>query len=341
MFPDAGAAYVEKGQDWRAWADRGLVDELYPMAYFGGEERVGAQLRGVREALGPGASRVRLWAGLGAYRKEPEQIGREALLARQAGYHGVCLFDLGTLASGPRGLAPYARAVARRAEAPPSGPAPRRLPSGRTTGGRWLAASLDRASGGVPVPGLDSEDVIEERWAEFEEARTVALPRVLEGLDAAASAAPARVALRGIFRYIHPLDGPERREEQLRACREARTRVLDGEGFDAVAREVSQAGSRGQGGALGPRFLSTGSALNDAILATAVGGTTPVLEVENGCWVYRVEALEPSRDVRFSEAPWELRRILLRSALSADLGRTASATAPFASAGRGEGEVAR
>ncbi len=341
VFPDAGPAYVEKGQDWRAWADRGLVDALYPMAYFGGEERVGAQLRAFREALGPAAARVRLWAGLGAYRKEPEQIGREARLAREAGYDGVCLFDLGTLAAGPSGLEPYARAVGRRAGAgAPVAPAPA-FPSGRTTGGRWLAASLERASGGAPIPGVNLEEVIEARWAEFDGARGEALPRVLARLGASPVRTPARVSLRGIFRYVHPLDGEARREEQQAACHEARARVLGGEPFEAVAGEVSQAGSRSQGGVIGPRFLSPGSPANDLLLATAAGSVTPVIAVENGCWVYRVEASEAPREVRFSDAPWELRRILLRSALSAELGKLAAAGSRLASTGRPDAEEAR
>lgn len=338
VFPDAGPAYVEKGQDWRAWAARGLVGALYPMAYFGGEERVGAQLRGFREALGPAAAGVRLWAGLGAYRKEPEQIGREAVLAREAGYDGVCLFDLGTLAAGPRGVAPYARAAARRgggAAAPAAAPA---FPSGSSAGGRWLAASLERASGGVPVPGLDLAAAIEERWAEFEQARATALPRALARLETAGGTVPARVSLRGIFRYVHPLDGPERRAEQRRACDEARARAAGGEPFEAVAAEVSQAAGRSQGGAAGARFVSPGSPANDAILAAGAGGLTPVLDAADGCWVYRVEAAEPPRTLRFSEAPWAARRVLLRTALAAEL---RGGAAPVAAAGAADGEVLR
>ncbi len=152
---------------------------------------------------------------------------------------------------------------------------------------------------------------------------------------------PARVSLRGIFRYVHPLDGEARREEQQAACHEARARVLGGEPFEAVAGEVSQAGSRSQGGVIGPRFLSPGSPANDLLLATAAGSVTPVIAVENGCWVYRVEASEAPREVRFSDAPWELRRILLRSALSAELGKLAAAGSRLASTGRPEAEEAR
>jgi uncharacterized lipoprotein YddW (UPF0748 family) len=327
VFPDAGPAYVEKGQDWRAWAEEGLVDALYPMAYFGGPERVDAQLRAVVRAVraSPRAGGVRLWAGLGAYIKDPDAIAAEAAAARRLGYDGVSLFDAGSLMEKPGGLGAYARAAAAppvrgAASAEPVAPLPP-LPAGRTRGGRWLAESLERASGGVAPPGtrVDGlEDALEARWAEFEAVRAGVLPRVLAALADAPVNLPAWVELRGVFRYVHPLDPPERRAEQRRACEDARARVLRGEELAAVAREVSQGGTRALGGALGRRYLLPGSPANDALLAAAPGGLTPVLEVPNGYWFYRVEARGPARAVPLEEAPWDARRILLRRALAAE-----------------------
>lgn len=347
VFPDAGSAYVEKGQDWRAWAEEGLVDALYPMAYFGGAERVEAQLRAVARAVRGSRSaqgarpkrQVRLWAGLGAHIKDADAIAAESAAARELGYDGVSFFDLGSVRDKAGGLAGYVRAAAPAGGGSRAGSAAQAaqalvplppFPSGRTRGGRWLAQSLERACGGVTPPGygVDGlEDALEARWEEFEAARAGALPRTLAALAAAPVTLPAWVELRGVFRYVHPLDPPERRAEQRRACEDARARVLGGEDLAAVAREVSQGSTRGLGGALGRRYVVPGNPFHDVLLGTEPGGLTPVLEVPNGYWFYRVEARGPVRAAPLEEAPWEARRILLRRALAAEATRAGLASA--------------
>jgi uncharacterized lipoprotein YddW (UPF0748 family) len=321
IFPDAGPAYLEKGQDWRGWASEGLVDALFPMAYFGGVERVGAQLRSVARAVRAEAPRVQLWAGLGAYLKSPEEIARETLLARSLGYDGICLFDLGNLADKAGGVRAYGRSASRRTPvaAGPAGPGGS-FPRGASQGGRWLAASLERATGGVPPAVAEAENLLEARWTEFESARGAAIPRVLARMAATPFPVPPAVELEGVFRYVHPLDPPERRAEQRRLCEDARARVAGGEDLGAVARATSQGGTRAQGGALGTRYVEAGSPLSDGLLATPVGGLTPVLEVANGYWFYRVIARSPAREVPLEDAPWSARRVAFRRALSAALG---------------------
>jgi len=110
VLADGGKAYLKHGQDWQGWIDQGLVNALYPMAYFGGPDRVGGQLRDVALAQRPQAP-IRLWAGLGAYIKEPAEIGREAATAAGLGYDGISLFSLGHLLARPAGAAPYLAAV--------------------------------------------------------------------------------------------------------------------------------------------------------------------------------------------------------------------------------------
>ncbi len=84
------------------------------MAYFGPEERVGSQLRDVMLALPPDAP-TKVWAGLGAYIKEPGQIGAEAETARDLGVDGIALFSLGHLLQKPSGPWPYLEAIRSRA----------------------------------------------------------------------------------------------------------------------------------------------------------------------------------------------------------------------------------
>ncbi|MFA6464525.1 MAG: family 10 glycosylhydrolase, partial [Desulfurivibrionaceae bacterium] len=96
VFPEASAAYLENGQEYQAWATEGLVDGLYPMAYFGDTGRVGAQLRGIA-ANTHRTPKVALWGGLGASGKGLDQLGEEARIAGEYGYDGVSVFSLGHL----------------------------------------------------------------------------------------------------------------------------------------------------------------------------------------------------------------------------------------------------
>ena len=108
--PDPDLAYLTKGQEWQAWAADQLIDALYPMAYFGDSHRVNAQLKRIALRQVP-ASPVQLWAGLGAYIKEPEQIAEEAEFARNHGYNGITLFSLGHLLEKQNTTAPYAQVI--------------------------------------------------------------------------------------------------------------------------------------------------------------------------------------------------------------------------------------
>ena len=114
VLSDPGKAFLNHGQDWPTWIEEGLIDAVYPMAYFGPEERVGSQLRDVMLALPPDAP-TKVWAGLGAYIKEPGQIGAEAETARDLGVDGIALFSLGHLLQKPSGPWPYLEAIRSRA----------------------------------------------------------------------------------------------------------------------------------------------------------------------------------------------------------------------------------
>lgn len=109
--PDPDLAYLHKGQEWQAWAADQIIDAIYPMAYFGDSQRVGAQLRKVALCQVP-ASPVQIWAGLGAYIKEPEQIAEEAEFARNHGYNGISLFSLGHLLDKQKTATPYTQVIA-------------------------------------------------------------------------------------------------------------------------------------------------------------------------------------------------------------------------------------
>lgn len=314
VFPRPGDAYSDKGQDWLTWASQGLVEALYPMAYFGGAERVGAQLREMGEVLKSRAPRVRLWAGLGGYIKDPDQIGREARSAWSAGCRGVCLFDLGTMAGKPGGVKAYAEAVrrAQKGARPDKMPRVARVPE-RVGPSAPLVEALDRASGGRIEWGRAERRAADRLWREFEAARRASIPEVASSLEGSICPGPEWVDLRGVFRYVSPGDGEDRRLAQRRTAEEALARLQAGEDMALVARETSQGGSRELGGVLARRYVDAG----DPILSLSPGQFSPVVATEAGYWVYKLEARGGGEVGPVAEMPWPARRVLFRSALRA------------------------
>ena len=95
VLPDAGAALVRKLQDWPAWASRGLVDAICPMAYAEDRPEFRAQLDAVHRDAGPAA----VWTGIGAYRLSARETAHRVREARRAGAAGVLLFSSDSVTS--------------------------------------------------------------------------------------------------------------------------------------------------------------------------------------------------------------------------------------------------
>jgi uncharacterized lipoprotein YddW (UPF0748 family) len=89
VFPDPDKAYYQLSQDWRRWLRRGYLDIVVPMAYHGDINRVRSQVMAAAEVAG----RDRVYAGLGAWIKEPSAISAEIAMLRQEGIKGFSLFS--------------------------------------------------------------------------------------------------------------------------------------------------------------------------------------------------------------------------------------------------------
>ena len=332
IYPDFGPAFVEKGQDWLYWAENGLVDALFPMAYFGEPERVGRQLENAAALLKPS---VQAWAGLGAYIKKPEKIRQEAALARYLGYNRICLFDLGHLLMKPSGYKPYVRAV--RESMPGRDftrlnrlqktddiliPVPA-LSSAKTTdnitGLKHFQEIVKKALGGRLPEGTTSADydeIVEKRWNEFNSAQKIYIPNTLKRLGSARHLCPGWVELQGIFRFVHDLDTLEKRAEQKKICEQAREQVMRGADFAYVAKKMSQGGSKNFDGRLNRRYLSPAKRIDIILAGLKPGELSPVMEVENGYWFYRAKAAAPPGMQPLSKIPWPAGRIIFCSTLA-------------------------
>jgi uncharacterized lipoprotein YddW (UPF0748 family) len=90
VFPDPGTAYWRVSQDWRRWLAEGLLDMVCPMIYSGEPELVAKRAAAAIEAAEPYGKLV--YAGLGAWQKDPEVIIDEINRIRELGAAGFSLF---------------------------------------------------------------------------------------------------------------------------------------------------------------------------------------------------------------------------------------------------------
>jgi hypothetical protein len=177
---------------------------------------------------------------------------------------------------------------------------------------------------------------LDERWAEFEHAQRAAIPETLAGLRDGVHPVPPWVAMDGVFRYVHARDGESRRSAQFETCEEARERLLAGEDCGAVARALSQGGTRKLGGVLAPRYLTLGEPLEEAVSGLGPGEVSPVFQASNGCWVYQVRDRGDGVSLPLDEISWPARRILFRRALNTAMDRPAAERTPVSRRNRGD-----
>lgn len=314
VFPDPDDAYLNRGQDWQAWAAEGLVDDLYPMTYFGPTERVAGQLREIAQQR---VSGVHYWAGLGAYIKNPAQVATEAATAQELGYDGVALFGLGHLLRKAEGVPPYTKAVTGHnagwtSRCRLAAPSPASAIPELTT----LRCIVTTVNSALPLPVEELDRILRGKLAELFAARDHAFAAAFAGLRARLVTPPPWVELHGIFRYVHPLDPPETRQRQQSEAIALRDRLLNGEDFATLAKEFSQGGSKRLGGLLGRRYLDMNQIEDVSLNELAPGAISPVLATENGYWIYRLDAKGRERSNRWEELPWPARRILFRQFLN-------------------------
>jgi parvulin-like peptidyl-prolyl isomerase len=115
----------------------------------------------------------------------------------------------------------------------------------------------------------------------------------------------AQVKIRGIFVNAPPGIGAKEDADAKARTTEARRRVLAGEEFGKVAREVSEDMSKGNGGDLGwmdAGFVaSLASQFGTDLSKLEPGEISPVLRGKFGYWVFQIEAKRPEGPVPFAE----------------------------------------
>lgn len=306
VVPEAGTAYFEKGQDWRGWAAEGLVDGLYPMVYFGPKERVSGELLGIAAEAASSAPSVSFHAGLGGYIKEPADICAEAAVASELGFDGVSLFDAGSLRKKPGGISSYTDCLKSLKRAPRAA-APKRTalpeePILKAVAGSWPDTNLP--------PGWES--AAREREREFREAVKADIPALLARLETEGFSLPGWIEAKGIFRYVHQLDPPEKVMDQFRKAEEALQKLSAGEDFSKVAGELSQWGTRSCGGALGRVFPGGDTVIPASAGGLKAGETSRILRGESGFWILKVDSAGAGEQISWAKADFASKREALR-----------------------------
>ena len=298
LFPDPLTALLDKGQDWLDWLARGLLDEAFIMLYFGDKDRLRGQLTALR-GLTNAQMRPRIWLGLGGYIKPAIDIGAEACLCQEFGFHRFALFSLGHLQRKKDGLSPFARQCAlARANQQQSGQPDQ------------LYLLIKEFQQLVQQSNATAQPLLRQRMKNFQRQ----LPRIQATISAIThekQQEPFWFTSRGIFRYLDHYDSLTRGEEQLRSIHQARARLLAGEDFNQVSRELSQAGSRASGGLLPREYSVTRPAW-----CRLPGSISPVLFSDNGFWVKQLISFGGGRTITGHHLPWPARRLLLGRAMA-------------------------
>lgn len=310
VFPDALPAFLDKGQDWPGWLAEGLVDEIYPMTYFGGPVRIFRQTARVLALKGDHP--VKIKAGLGAYFKDADEIGEEVTLLRPLPLDGLSLFSLGQMMAKPGKTAPYRKVLDQVAEGQRTAP--------DSPGEITLSPSyslMARFKKTVHDPESETADpIIAKRLAEFRKACRQQIPQLLAGLQGEPQKLPNWIDLQGIFRFVHPLDDTEKKQDQRKLIEEARQALLAGQKMARVSRKYSQAGSKRYKSVLPRTYLSRFQDFDRELARLAPGAVSRIFEKENGYWFYKITATGGGEPRSFADIPWPARRILFADALT-------------------------
>ncbi|MCB2181383.1 MAG: family 10 glycosylhydrolase [Desulfobulbaceae bacterium] len=310
VFPDYLPAYLDKGQDWLTWAEEGLIDALYPMAYFGEQQRVTRQINDVVSATRN--LNTPIIAGLGAYIKKPEEIGSEVASLDLPSLRGISLFSLGHIMRKKGGVLPYVQAVSNSSDNKMKKAVHGILGMHQDNDVLQMIKEFKILLANEDSIKKGHSSVIAERLSHFSKAGKNLFPETINRLAIGKSHVADWLEMYGIFRYVHPYDTEEKKTEQQKLCNEARLKMLAGANMGKVSKKYSQAGSRRFQSRL-PRYYLTKDRKKDQQLAKLnTGEVSPVFEEENGYWSYKIIDRGQEKTALFSELSWPARRVLFR-----------------------------
>jgi uncharacterized lipoprotein YddW (UPF0748 family) len=114
VLPDAAEAANRRLQDWRGWAESGLLDVVCPMAYTVDPAVFRSQIAAAKQLAAPRP----VWAGIGSYHLSAAETIENIFAARRLGAEGVILFSYDNLIAGDDVNSEYLSIVGRVAFRP-------------------------------------------------------------------------------------------------------------------------------------------------------------------------------------------------------------------------------
>ncbi len=303
VIADPDRAYYEKGQDWRRWLAEGWLDLVVPMAYQGDACRVEAQ---IREAIQCSGGERKVFAGLGAWRKSPEEIATEVARLRRIGVDGLSLFSYqGMKDFSPDYLEELRKYLTGKVSLGPKGPP---LLDPFPSRGHPLIRSLQKQffflSEGFEALKERREEVLRQ-WGIISRITEEVYPRALPKEEEIV-ALPSGFDLKGIFVPAHPYDCPETKRKAFDAIMLAYERLRAGVRMGRVAKEV--------GGYVVTNhlFLGEGWDFFPYLVSLQEGDLTQALQLPHGYVVYQVMKRYPPEERRYGELPWSLKRVVFQ-----------------------------
>ena len=309
VFPDYLDAYLKKGQDWQHWASEGYIDELYPMAYFGEKQRIRRQL--IEFVKQTGDSKVKIWAGLGAYIKTAAKIQEETESIASLPFEGVSLFSLGHLQKKKGKILHYTKAVRQSLGRPKTN---ENGNHGAETDEKIFAiiTNFQHSIRHENFADSAADAIITERLQDFSTASLSIIPQLIKKMEKEKLITPPWLDMHGIFRFIHPFDSQEKKQAQKSLCEQAKKEIEAGASMKKISQQFSQAGSRHFSSLLPRYYLRQDNQKDQDLLCLQPEQVSKIYEEENGYWFYKIIKKGEEETAHYADIPWPARRILFR-----------------------------
>jgi len=319
VFPDQLSAYLTKGQDWQQWVYNRSIDELYPMAYFGEKERVYRQLQAVANSIN--STEATLWAGLGAYIKDAEEIKEEVEAVLPLHFKGISLFSLGHIQQKKEKTESYFNAITKpfqfKENQDSSTIVNQDFPENFNDPDIINALKLlQHDHPKYPLTNNFLKECVLTRKKEFFDVLGKDILPLITEIQNNINLAPPSLKMRGYLRFVHRYDSEEKRQEQLETSREARKLIISGKNPFTVATQYSQAGGRSFGAPLPIKYISDLDTEGQMLLQLKPGEVSQIFKKADGYWFYQILGKDGVKKQELQDIPWPARRILLRDALA-------------------------
>jgi hypothetical protein len=268
-----------------------------------------------------------VFAGLGAWIKDPLDIGQEVEGLKGIGVDGFSYFSYQGMKECDAGYIQQIKGYLHRSRAslPPVRARQRgqgnAAPDGLDADGAlllWRSLQKQFFSLGDYQALLNRLGMTEDALQAELRAETAAFEHMTTEIYARAVPSPEQevllprsVEVQSIFRYCHPKDGPLTRQEAINAMQEAHQRLKKGEDFLHVAAKYSQ-----RSAAPDRFYLQDGWDQAPVISSMEEGEITPVIEVPNGYLIYKVLKFHPAERRVYGELPLWLKRVAFQERLA-------------------------